>query len=58
MPDVKKVPYYEIKSPSIPFTLPKWKEYAGANGCVPLNTPQGVCMDRLAPGEPKPFKLP
>ncbi|WP_239007624.1 DUF6402 family protein [Burkholderia anthina] len=57
MPDVRKVPYYEIKTSSIPFSLPKWKEHAGANGCIPLNTPQGVCMDRLAPGEPKLFKL-
>ncbi|WP_287736820.1 MULTISPECIES: DUF6402 family protein [Burkholderia] len=52
------MPYYEIKTSSIPFSLPKWKEYAGVNGCIPLNTSQGVCMDRLAPGEPKPFKLP
>ena len=58
MPDAKKVPHYEIKTSSIPFSLPKWKEYAGVNGCVPLNTPHGVCMDKLAPGEPKPLKPP
>ncbi|RQU99821.1 hypothetical protein DF047_34190 [Burkholderia cenocepacia] len=58
MLNIKKVPYYEIKTSSIPFSMPKWKEYAGVNGCVPLNTPHGICMDKLAPGEPKSFKPP
>lgn len=44
----KKIPYFTME-PSI-FTANAWKRHDGSNGCVPLNTQQGVSMDRLAPG--------
>ncbi|KVN43880.1 DUF6402 family protein [Burkholderia ubonensis] len=49
MAQVVKLPYYA-------FTGGKWKEYAGSQGCIPLNTLKCISFDRLAPGEPPPPK--
>ncbi|WP_157649787.1 hypothetical protein [Burkholderia ubonensis] len=49
MAQVVKLPYYA-------FTGGKWKEYAGLQGCIPLNTLKCISFDRLAPGEPPPPK--
>lgn len=47
MSQVLKIPYYA-------FSGGKWKEYAGAQGCIPLNTLKCISFDRLAPNEPPP----
>lgn len=43
-----------VKSPYYAFSWGKWKQYAGPQGCVPLNTLKCISFDRLAPGEPPP----
>lgn len=58
MADVRKLPYYQIESSSLPFTRPKWVPYMGAQGCVPIATQKAVSMDRLAPGEAPPRPKP
>jgi hypothetical protein len=52
MPEVRKVPYYQMESSA--FGGKKWKGYSGSQGCVPIDTQKAVSMDRLAPGEPAP----
>lgn len=47
-----------VKSPYYAFSGGKWKQYAGEQGCVPLNTLKCISFDRLAPGEPPPAPLP
>lgn len=56
---IKKVPYYTME-PSL-FRGKVWKEYDGSTGAIPINTPQTISLDRLAPGEkppPPPPKTP
>jgi hypothetical protein len=59
MADVKKVPYYKPQKGLFGLEL---KEFKGDQGCIPLDTQQGVSIDRLAPGEkpppPKPLVEP
>ncbi|MEB2558741.1 DUF6402 family protein [Burkholderia cenocepacia] len=43
---------------SLPFVAPMWKACVGAQGCIPINTPQKISYDRLAPGETPPPKPP
>ncbi|AMB88385.1 hypothetical protein AWM79_22230 [Pseudomonas agarici] len=38
----------------LPFTTSTWKCYVGSAGCVPINTPQTISYERLAPGEAPP----
>ncbi|HEF4774545.1 DUF6402 family protein [Burkholderia vietnamiensis] len=49
---VRKVPYYTLE-PSF-FRGTVWKERLGVKGAVPINTPQKISFDRLAPGETPP----
>lgn len=49
---VRKVPYYTM-GPSL-FRGAVWKEHSGARGAVPINTPQKISFDKLAPGEAPP----
>ena len=54
MPVAKKIPYFTME-PSLNIFSPKtWKGHYGDHGCIPLDTQQGVSMDRLAPGEEPP----
>ncbi|KUZ76876.1 DUF6402 family protein [Burkholderia ubonensis] len=53
MPDVKKVPYYQLES-GILYSSKRWKCYSGAVGCVPIDTQQKISFARLAPNEPPP----
>ncbi|PMS17690.1 hypothetical protein C0Z18_19760 [Trinickia dabaoshanensis] len=52
MAKVRKVPYYTIGS-SV-FHGKVWKKHDGSRGAVPINTPQKISYDRLAPGEAPP----
>lgn len=51
MPDVKKVPYYQLES-GVLYSSKRWKCYSGVVGCVPIDTQQKISFDRLAPNEP------
>ncbi|WP_175914673.1 DUF6402 family protein [Burkholderia metallica] len=53
MPDVKKVPYYQLES-GVLYSSKRWKCYSGVVGCVPIDTQQKISFDRLAPNEPPP----
>ncbi|MGT0250816.1 DUF6402 family protein [Burkholderia pyrrocinia] len=53
MPDVKRVPYYQMES-GLLYSGKNWKCYSGVVGCVPIDTPQRISFDRLAPNEPPP----
>ncbi|WP_423383651.1 DUF6402 family protein [Burkholderia sp. LMG 32019] len=53
MPDVKKVPYYQMES-GLLYSGKNWKCYSGVVGCVPIDTQQRISFDRLAPNEPPP----
>lgn len=53
MPDVRKVPYYQME-PGVLYSGKRWKCYAGVAGCVPIDTPQKISFDRRAPNEPPP----
>ncbi|WP_175783229.1 DUF6402 family protein [Burkholderia anthina] len=50
MPDVKKIPYYQLES-GILYSSKRWKCYSGVVGCVPIDTQQRISFDRLAPNE-------
>ncbi len=56
MTKVKKVPYYTMER-SV-FKGKVWKEYCGSVGAVPINTPQKLSYERLAPGVLPPPKPP
>jgi hypothetical protein len=49
---VRKVPYYTMQR-SV-FSRKVWKEHQGSSGAVPINTPQSISYERLAPGVPVP----
>ncbi|WP_174954916.1 DUF6402 family protein [Burkholderia lata] len=51
MPDVKKVPYYQLES-GVLYSGKRWKCRAGVVGCVPIDTQQTISFDRRAPNEP------
>ncbi|WP_241239188.1 DUF6402 family protein [Burkholderia stagnalis] len=53
MPDVKKIPYYQMES-GLLYSGKNWKCYSGVVGCVPIDTQQRISFDRLAPNEPPP----
>ncbi|HIE1295313.1 MULTISPECIES: DUF6402 family protein [Burkholderia] len=53
MPDVKKIPYYQLES-GVLYSSKRWKCYSGVVGCVPIDTQQKISFDRLAPNEPPP----
>jgi hypothetical protein len=53
---VRKVPYYTMESSVFRGTV--WKERLDARGAVPINTPQKISFDRLAPGETPPPPAP
>ncbi|WP_232469864.1 DUF6402 family protein [Burkholderia ubonensis] len=55
MPDVKKVPYYQMESRLL-YSSKNWKCYSGSVGCVPIDTQQRISFDRRAPNEPPPRK--
>ncbi|MDN7874405.1 DUF6402 family protein [Burkholderia aenigmatica] len=54
MPDVKKVPYYQLES-GVLYSGKRWKCHSGVVGCVPVDTQQKISFDRLAPNEPPPL---
>ena len=54
MAKVRKRPYYQMAPSGLPFTTSKWKCFMGSVGCVPINTPQTISFERLAPGEAPP----
>lgn len=55
MAKIRKRPYYQMAPSGLPFTTSKkWKCYMGPLGCVPINTPQTISYERLAPGEAAP----
>lgn len=56
MTKVKKVPYYTMER-SV-FKGKVWKEHCGSLGAVPIDTPQKLSYDRLAPGTKAPPKPP
>ncbi|MFT3847714.1 MAG: DUF6402 family protein [Propionivibrio sp.] len=56
MANVRKVPYYTMERSL--FRGKVWKQYYGSVGAVPINTPQKVSYERLAPGTVPPPKLP
>lgn len=47
MANVKKVPYYHVRKGLFGSEV---KKVSTARGCIPLNTPRGISIDRLAPG--------
>ncbi|VWB08487.1 hypothetical protein BLA6860_00212 [Burkholderia lata] len=51
MPDVKKVPYYQLES-GVFYPGKRWKCHAGVVGCVPIDTQQKISFDRRALNEP------
>ncbi|WP_254603722.1 hypothetical protein [Burkholderia lata] len=51
MPDVKKVPYYQLES-GVFHSGKRWKCHAGVIGCVPIDAQQKISFDRRAPNEP------
>lgn len=56
MPKIKKIPYYQLRKIVLGAEL---KKFAANQGCVPLNTPRGISIDRHAPGaKPSPPDIP
>ncbi|WP_321938150.1 DUF6402 family protein [Burkholderia cepacia] len=51
MPNVKKVPYYQLES-GVFYSGKRWKCHAGGGGCIPIDTQQKISFDRRAPNEP------
>lgn len=47
MAELKKAPYYQPQKGLFGVEL---KEFKGVKGCIPLDTPTGVSIDRLPPG--------
>ncbi len=47
MTDVRRAPYYRIKKSLFGSEL---REFKAAKGCIPLDTPKGVSLERPAPG--------
>ncbi|NQE47959.1 DUF6402 family protein [Herbaspirillum rubrisubalbicans] len=58
MAKVRKLPYYQMSRARLPFTNSKWKCYQGFEGCVAINTLQGISYDRPAPGVVSPSPKP
>ena len=56
MVNVRKVPYYTMERSL--FSGKVWKQHYGSDGAVPINTPQTVSYERLAPGTTPPPKPP
>ncbi|HGO6128888.1 TPA: DUF6402 family protein [Burkholderia cepacia] len=57
MPDVRKVPYYQME-PGLLYSGKHWKCYSGVVGCVPIDTQQKISFARLAPNVPPPPPAP
>ncbi|MFS2115529.1 DUF6402 family protein [Herbaspirillum frisingense] len=52
MTDVRKAPYYRLQKSLFGSEL---REFKAAKGCIPLDTPKGVSLERPAPGAKQPL---